>query len=74
MNGANRLRVMRAERRISQLRLALQAGINQTRLWRIENGFAVATPNERRALARGLGMSEADIWAEGKADRRNAVG
>jgi transcriptional regulator with XRE-family HTH domain len=60
----NTLRIRRAERRASQMRLAEQAGISHNRYWRIENGHAVPTEVERSALAAALGTTEAEIWPE----------
>ena len=62
MTNSNRLRVARAERRISQWRLAMRARIHPSRVWRIENGIVDATPRERRTLARLLKMPETAIW------------
>ena len=59
---SNRLRVIRAEQRVSQLRLGLAAGIHPTRLWRIENGYTEPTDPERAAIARALDVSEAEVW------------
>lgn len=61
---SNRLRVIRAERRVSQLRTALAAGIQPTRLWRIENGYAEPTGAERAAIGQTLGVSEDAVWPE----------
>lgn len=38
MGIQNRLRVVRAEQRVSQQKVAFRAGLEVTRLWRIENG------------------------------------
>lgn len=52
----NTLRVRRAERRLSQMALAAQAGMSHNRYWRVENGYAVPTESERDALASALGV------------------
>lgn len=62
MTITNRLRVVRAERRVSQFWLANQVGINPTRVWKIENGYVVPNNRERRSIAQALGVSEAEIW------------
>ena len=54
MKYPNRLRVQRAERRITQIDTALKAAIPQSRYWRIENGYDEATEAERKRLARVL--------------------
>lgn len=46
-----RLRVLRAERGLSQMETAAKAGLALNRYWRIENGYAEATESERQALA-----------------------
>jgi transcriptional regulator with XRE-family HTH domain len=61
----NRLRVLRAKRRVSQLRLALDTGIHPTRLWRLENGLRVPTSADRAALAAYFSVAETEIWPEG---------
>jgi len=58
----NKLRVLRAERRISQLRVAIGAGLGTTRFWAIENGYAQPTAAERAAIARTLNVSESEAW------------
>lgn len=61
----NRLRVLRAERGISQADLALAAGITPSRYWKIENDVPPGpTPTERRALGKTLRLAQADIWPE----------
>lgn len=53
----NRLRVLRAERRITQWATAAGAGISQNRYWRIELGRAVPSQEERQRLAEFFGVS-----------------
>ena len=60
----NTLRVRRAERRISQLDLSREVGIGVNRFWRIENGYADPTDEERASIASALGVSEAEIWPD----------
>ena len=50
----NRLRIVRAERRISQLRLALAARIHPTRFWRIENCLVEPTEAERAVILKNI--------------------
>lgn len=52
-NG-NRLRVLRAEKGVTQIDLALKAGIALSRYWRIENGYEQPTDSERARLAKAL--------------------
>jgi transcriptional regulator with XRE-family HTH domain len=62
MSDTNRLRVIRAERRMSQLTLAAVTRIHPTRVWKIENGHVVPAPRERQAIASALGTSESVVW------------
>lgn len=49
----NRLRVLRAERRLSQRDTAVKARMQSfDRYWRIEAGYAVPTEDEQAALAK----------------------
>lgn len=58
----NRLRVWRAERRMTQLTLARKSRINVARVSFIENGLAEPTDRERRRLARVLKVMEAEAF------------
>jgi transcriptional regulator with XRE-family HTH domain len=51
MKVNTRLRVLRAERGLSQMDTAAKAGIALNRYWRIENGYVEPTDDERDALA-----------------------
>src|SRR5262245_42781898 len=62
MAEKNRLRVLRAERRLSQLALADRTWIHPTRIWRIENGYAAPKPREREVIASALAVAQRDIW------------
>lgn len=61
-----RLRVLRAERDLTQSQLARSAGVNVTRYWQIENGEGVRpTKDERAAVAKALGVSPSAIaWPQ----------
>lgn len=68
---ANRLRVLRAERGVTQIDLALKAGLSLSRYWRIENGYEQPTDTERARLAKALrvddvalGVAMADVKAK----------
>jgi transcriptional regulator with XRE-family HTH domain len=71
-NDNNRLRVVRAERRMTQLALATATGNHPTRIWKIEHDYVVPTARERQAIAAALGASEREIWPA--ADPRQARG
>lgn len=56
------LRVLRAERDITQKEIADQAGLTQTRYWQIEHGQgAPMRTTERDTIARVLAVRHADI-------------
>ena len=57
----NRLRVLRAEYKISQLDLALKVGLSRDRYWRIENGYDDPSDSELRKLAKALRVEEAAL-------------
>lgn len=60
----NRLKVLRAERDITQWSIALAAGIERSRYWTIEKGYVTPRETERAALAAALGVTEAEIWPD----------
>jgi transcriptional regulator with XRE-family HTH domain len=61
-----RLRVLRADRELTQSQLARRAGLNVTRYWQIENGEGLPpTKDERAAIAKVLGITpQAIAWPE----------
>lgn len=60
----NRLRVLRAERRMTQLALGRKAHINQTRISFIENGHVEPTAAERSDLARAFSVDESQVFPD----------
>jgi putative transcriptional regulator len=60
----NRLRVLRAERRMSQMALGRRVGISQARISSIENGYAEPSANERKKIARTLKVTVADAFPD----------
>ncbi|GAH61860.1 unnamed protein product [marine sediment metagenome] len=60
----NRLKEIRNERGLSQLRLALLTGIAPSELSRIENGWIRPYPGWRKRLARALGATESELFPE----------
>lgn len=60
----NRLRVIRAERRVTQFRLRLETGINATKISFIENGLVAPTNLEKQKLSRALGVGPEEIFPE----------
>jgi len=63
----NRLRVLRADREMTQLTLARKSGVHVTRLSFIENDLVDATDEERKQLARALKAEIADVFPEPEA-------
>mgnify|MGYP001614893544 FL=1 len=67
------LRVARAEYDISQIDLAIRAGLSQRKVWAIENGYRTASTDEQAALAAVMGLSvRAIAWPVGRQTRRIA--
>lgn len=60
--NTNRLKVLRAERSLSQLDTALKAGIPSHRYWLIENGYRDVTPAERARLTAVFGVGEDEVF------------
>jgi transcriptional regulator with XRE-family HTH domain len=60
----NRLKVLRAEKNLSQLDLAIKARIKEYRYWRIENGYVIPTDDERDGLARALKVDVPEAFPE----------
>lgn len=63
----NRLRVWRADRRLTQLLLARKSGVSPTRISFIENRLVDATEDERKQLARALKVEIAEVFPESEA-------
>lgn len=57
----NRLKVVRAERSITQMDLALKAGLSRDRYWRIENGYEFPATAELSRLAKALKVTVPDL-------------
>ena len=60
------LRVARAQADISQVDLAIKAGLSQKKIFGIEHGYRLAKEDEQQAIATALGVSPAAIaWPKG---------
>jgi len=57
MKYRNRLRVLRADKGLSQLDTSIKAKIKHYRYWRIENGYEIPSQEERTRLAKVLGVT-----------------
>lgn len=67
------LKIVRATRGLSQIALALRAGVDRQKVWSIERGLSKPSPEQREALARALDVDPSMLWPESEHDRR-AVG
>lgn len=59
---SNRLKEIRARRRVTQFQLRLMTGIHQSKLSMAENDFIELTEQEKKKLAKALGVSVNGIW------------
>jgi putative transcriptional regulator len=59
-----RLRVLRAERRWTQLHLALKANVKQSRISNFENGYADPNDKEKTRIARAFQLPPAEVFPE----------
>lgn len=58
----NELRVARAKRRITQVKLALAIGLHPNRYWRIEHDEVDPTLQEARAIAQALDLPVEELF------------
>ncbi len=58
----NRLREVRVVKRITQLQLRIATGVHQSKISFIENGLAEPREDEKKRLAKALGVRIEDIW------------
>lgn len=70
----NRLRVVRAERRVTQQEIAAktQKRITQTRVSRIENGYDEPTDREKQLLAKVLKTPVQEIFPDVESEQVQA--
>lgn len=57
MPRLTKLKLTRIEHERAQIEVAMQAGINPTRMNRLENGWVQPSPEELRRIAEVLGTS-----------------
>lgn len=60
----NRLHVLRATKRLSQLDTAIACHIGRYRYWQIENGYEAPRPTEITALVKLFKVPVAEIFPE----------
>lgn len=58
----NRVRVRRAELRVTQFEISRRAKINETKLSRIETGLIDPSADEIKALAKALNATPAELF------------
>jgi transcriptional regulator with XRE-family HTH domain len=68
----NRVRVRRAELRVTQFEISRKAKINETKLSRIETGLIDPTADEIKALAKALDATPAELFPTLAAEQAEA--
>lgn len=58
----NRMKVVRAEKRVTQFELRNKTGINATKISFVENGLIEATQEEKTKLAGALGVTVDEVF------------
>jgi transcriptional regulator with XRE-family HTH domain len=58
----NKLREIRSVRRITQFQLRLSTGIHKSKISLIENGLVAPRDDEKKRLAKALGVKAEEIW------------
>jgi transcriptional regulator with XRE-family HTH domain len=57
-----RLRVIRAERNLTQMKVAFRAKIHINHYWRIENGWTHPSPDEQERIAKVFDLPVSDVF------------
>ena len=65
----NKLREKRVVKRITQFQLRVSTGIHQSKISMIENGLIEPRDDEKKKLAKALGMKPEEIWSEKGGER-----
>ena len=58
----NRLKVVRAEKKMTQFKLSVLTGFIQSRLSYIENGLIEPSEDDKKKIAEALGVKAEEIW------------
>ncbi len=58
----SRLRVIRAERKLSQILLSIQSGVHASKISLIENGLVKPREDEIKKISKVLGMEAEEIF------------
>ncbi|MDY6987955.1 MAG: helix-turn-helix transcriptional regulator [Thermodesulfobacteriota bacterium] len=61
----NRLKEIRARRRVTQFELRLKTGIHQSKISLAENDYVQLEPKEQKKIAKALSVSVGEIWGQG---------
>jgi transcriptional regulator with XRE-family HTH domain len=71
----NKLRDIRVIKRITQFQLRLSTGIHQSKISMIENGLIEPREDEKKRLAKALGVKTEEIFsAEGNGSGKTSQG
>lgn len=71
----NRLRENRVVKRITQFQLRISTGIHQSKISMIENGLIESREDEKKRLAKALGVKTEEIFsAEGDESGKTSQG
>ena len=62
----NRLREIRVVKRVTQFQLRLSTGVHQSKISMIENGLIQPRHDEKRKIAKALGVQVGEIWGDAK--------
>ena len=62
----NKLRETRVLRRVTQFQLRIATGIHQSKISMIENGLIEPRDDEKKRLAKALGLKVEEIWGNGQ--------
>jgi transcriptional regulator with XRE-family HTH domain len=60
----NRLRIVRAEKKMTQFKLSVLTGIIQSKLSYIENGLIEPCEDDKRKIAEAMKVKVEEIWGE----------
>jgi transcriptional regulator with XRE-family HTH domain len=60
----NRLRIVRAEKKMTQFKLSVLTGIIQSKLSYIENGLIEPCEDDKRKIAEAMRVKVEEIWGE----------
>jgi len=58
----NKLREVRVVKRITQFQLRVATGVHQSKISLIENGLIEPREDEKKRLAKALGVGLEDVW------------